>query len=1127
MKIRRFLSLFLSIVMLIGLVPVFAEEANSVTAYVSVTKYGEVLNDKSGIPMAYVPVELSGKESYNLDDVFTELHNLYYEGGSEVGYASANGDLGLSVTKFWEDTSGKFGYYLNGGTEYVSGLSHEVENGDYIDAIIYQNYYPDTEDYAKFEKTNIDVIEGEPFDITLYVSGYDENGNMVFSPCENAIITVNGEETEYTTDENGKASITLDTAGTQIISAKKSKLSGEEEVPAITAPVCVASVSQPPAVALIHNIAKKYVESDLTQASTNLPWIVADLMAYEKLYPNSENKLTDMQKQAYLDKLISDVKDTTSPGDMAKTIIALRSMGYDPQNVYTSSLEKIDVVGRLTELVKNQDAAIVNNEYTLPYVMVALEESENYITEEQRGYLINTALSLSGRWQSVGWGTDALTPMLLALAPYYDKNTDVKSKVDNAVNILKGEQSDDGMIKALWGGESASTGLAICGLSALGINADQVKKTENSLIDGILTDVNDTNDGFSNGFATEQGFRGLLAWRFITEGDGRDMYDFSDYPKDEAYATWASGCPVTFEVTPSDATVSVDGAEAVLGNMYDLEEGIYTYSVSKSGYVTKTGEITVTSVDKENHIPKKVAVSLSKSSSSDGSGSADKTIRIGVKVMTHNGDKCNGSYTYKNNSSRYNALVGETITAEKGVSVFDVLDEALAKNKIEYKESSKGYISSIDGIAEFDHGRNSGWMFEVNGKHITTDCRNTKLNSSSSVVWFYTDDYTKENGSQNFGSSSGGGSAVKQESITIDEANGNIKPKVTADKNGVASVELNAETISSAVNKATKDKTISAVDITPEINGDATKISITIPKTAVENIANNNLGLAISSDIAKVTLSNKGVKNLDGKLCITAENKDDSVYIEVTVDGNVQNKIDGGVDITIPNNSQSKNAVLVIVGEDGSETAVKKAVLTKDGIKAIIKGSAIVKTADRVKAYPDTEKHWAENAIDFVASRGIFSGTENGFEPDANTSRAMLVTTLFRLEEAEAIGTQRFEDVSDDTWYTDAVVWASANKIAKGTGKGFEPDGNVTREQLCTIIYRYAENIGMDTDTENGFDNFKDKEEVSDWAKEAIGWAVNSGIVSGKPDGLLDPQGYATRAEVAVIYQRLIGLMIK
>lgn len=1127
MKIKRFLSLFLSIVMLISLVPVFAEDANSVTVYVSATKYGEVLNDKSGIPMAYVPVELSGKERYNLDDVFTELHNLYYEGGSEVGYASANGDYGLYITKFWEDVSGNFYYQVNGGTEYVSELSYEVKDGDYIDAIIFQNFYPNTEDYAKFDKTDIDVVEGEPFDITLYVSGYDENWNMVFSPCVDAMITINGEETKYTTDENGKASITLDTAGTQIISAKKSKLVDEEEVPAITAPVCVASVSQHPAVTLIHNIAKKYVESDLTQAGTNLPWIVADLMAYEKLYPNSENKLTDIQKQAYLDKLISDVKDTTSAGDMAKTIIALCSMGYDPQNVYTSSLEKIDVVGRLAELVENKDSSVVNNEYTLPYVMVALEQSEDYITDEQRRYLIDTALSLSDRWQSVTWGTDALTPMLLALAPYYDNNADVKSEVDKSVDILKDEQNEDGMIKALWGGESASTGLAICGLSALGINADQVKNNEKSLIDGILTDVNDTNDGFTNAFATEQGFRGLLAWRLITDGDGRNMYDFSDYPKDEAYATWASGCPVTFEVTPSDATVSVDGAEPVSGNMYDLDEGTYTYSVSKSGYNTKTGEIVVTGADEENHIPKKVAVSLSKSSSSGGLGSADTTIRISVKVMIHDGDKCNGSYTYKNNSSRYTALVSETITAEKGVTVFDVLDEALAKNKIEYKESSKGYISSIDGIAEFDHSRNSGWMFEVNGKHITTDCRNTKINSSSSVVWFYTDDYTKENGSQNFSGSSGGGSAVKQESITVDGVNGNIKPKLTADKNGVASVELNAETISSAVNKATNDETISAVVITPEINGNATKISITIPKTAAGSIANNKLGLTIISDIAKVTVSNKGLKNVDGNLCITAEKKDDGVNIEVTVDGNVQNTIDGGVDITIPNNSESENAVLVIVGEDGYETAVKKSVLTKDGIKAIIKGSAIVKTVDRVRAYPDTEKHWGKNAIDFVTSREIFSGTENGFEPDANTSRAMLVTTLFRLEEAEVSGTQSFEDVSDDTWYTDAVAWACENKIAEGTGKVFEPDSNVTREQLCTIIYRYAENIGMDTKTEEDFDNFKDKEEVSEWAKEAIGWAVNSGIVSGKPDELLDPQGYATRAEVAVIYQRLIGLMIK
>ena len=101
------------------------------------------------------------------------------------------------------------------------------------------------------------------------------------------------------------------------------------------------------------------------------------------------------------------------------------------QLLYT--VGKIDVVGRLVDLVESEAASVVNNEYTLPYVMVALEQSEDYITEEQREYLIGKALSLSTNWQNVSWGTDALTPMLLALAPYYDNNTDVKSEVDKEV----------------------------------------------------------------------------------------------------------------------------------------------------------------------------------------------------------------------------------------------------------------------------------------------------------------------------------------------------------------------------------------------------------------------------------------------------------------------------------------------------------------------------------------------------------------------------------------------------------------------------------------------------------------------------------------------------------------------
>ena len=1145
--------------MLISLVPVFAEDANSITAYVSVTKYGEVLNDKAYTPMAYVPVELSGKESYNLDDVFTELHNLYYEGGSEVGYASANGDWGLSVTKLWGDTSGNFGYQVNGGTEYVSGLSHEVENGDYVDAVIYQNYYPDTESYAKFDKTDVDVIEGKPFDITLYyVSGYDENWNMVFSPCDNATITINGEETEYKTNENGKASITLDTAGTKIISAKKSKLVDEEEVPAITAPVCVASVSQHPAVTLIHNIAKMYVESDLTQTSTNLPWIIADLMIYEKLYSDSENKLSDTQKQAYLDKLISDVKDTKVPGDMAKTIIALRSMGYDPRNVYTSSLEKVDVVGRLAELVENKDASVVNNEYTLPYVMVALEQSEDYITEEQRKNLIDAALSLKGNWQSVSWGTDALTPMLLALAPYYDNNADVKSAVDESVEILKGEQrAEDGMIDGWSGYEGASTALAICGLSALGINADEVKteNSEYSLIDGMLADVNDTKDGFSNAFATEQGFRGLLAWRLITDGDGRDMYDFSDYPAVEAYATWASGCPVTFEVTPSDATVSVDGAEPVFGNMYDLAEGTYTYTVSKSGYNTKTGEIIVTSDDIENHTPKKVVVSLSESSSGSGSGTK---ISVSIKVMIHDGDKCDGLYTYKNNSSKYTALVSETITAEKGVTVFDVLDEALTKNKIEYIEGSEGYISSINGLAEFDHGKNSGWMFSVDGKHVNVGCRAKKLNSSSEVVWFYTDNYTKEKGSESWSSASSGGitnNVGKTENNSVVTTT-----KISGEK---ATVTATESSIKDAISAAEKNNNASVV-IAPTETKNATNVTLEIPANSVKEIAGKEgLTLSVETNAGNVDISNEALNAIaeqidDGKvLNVAVETKtaDDisesaetvssdalknASIVEITItSGGTSIRTFGGnslsVDVPVNENTHEigKTYKVYIISADGSVDTSFGKCTEKDGKLSVNVQtkhlSTFVVTDVEAVPFTDVSEHWASDAIEYAYNHSIMQGvSENEFAPDDTMTRAMLVTVLYRLENpTEKANSNSFTDVEDGDWYADAVSWAAEKGIVNGVSETeFAPNTDITREQMSAVLYRYAQYKEQDTSVgeDTNILSYTDAEEISEYAIPAMQWMVGAGFMKGETESTINPQNNTTRAQVATILMRYIEL---
>ena len=138
----------------------------------------------------------------------------------------------------------------------------------------------------------------------------------------------------------------------------------------------------------------------------------------------------------------------------------------------------------------------------------------------------------------------------------------------------------------------------------------------------------------------------------------------------------------------------------------------------------------------------------------------------------------------------------------------------------------------------------------------------------------------------------------------------------------------------------------------------------------------------------------------------------------------------------------------------------------------------------------------------------------------------MLVTVLHRYDGMQKAESSKFTDVSPDTWYFDAVSWAAANGIVKGTTKStFAPTNDVTREQLATILYQYAQYKNIVNDISGDLSDFSDNASMSAYAVDAMKWAVGNGIVTGKYDNCIDPQGIATRAEVAVMLQRLIDLV--
>ena len=516
-----------------------------------------------------------------------------------------------------------------------------------------------------------------------------------------------------------------------------------------------------------------------------------------------------------------------------------------------------------------------------------------------------------------------------------------------------------------------------------------------------------------------------------------------------------------------------------------------------------------------------------------------KTVTVSFTLL---GDSGHGAPTGKNDTHTLKAgnletwIARTSITVPQDSKVIDVMVKALGVAGIPYENPTGNYVSSIRGLAQFENGTYSGWMYTLNGKHPNLGVAEQSVSSGDVIVFHYTDDYTAEQGSEAWdgGSGSAGATTGAAAGGSVETGSATVKPEVTADKNGSATAKVEDKTVAEALKQAEKDSAADAVVVAPEIKGDASKVTVELSKTAVADIAKSGeLKLTVDTPAAKITLPNGGLKELAGSeatLAVSAEKqKDGSVSIDVCVGGKSQEAISGGIAVTIPADAKDSGKVLVLVNADGTQTVIKKSAVDQDGgHAALLTGSATVKLVDNSKDFSDVEGHWGAASIEFAASHELFNGTGDGkFSPDGQMTRAMLVTTLYRLEDAKAGMSANFHDVPKDTWYSDSVAWASSSGIVTGTGNGFAPEENITREQLAAMLYRYAAHIGMDTGARGDLKDFEDGGQVSGWASDAMAWAVGSGLMGGKGSGVIDPAGTATRAEVAAVCQRLVAMMVQ
>lgn len=380
-----------------------------------------------------------------------------------------------------------------------------------------------------------------------------------------------------------------------------------------------------------------------------------------------------------------------------------------------------------------------------------------------------------------------------------------------------------------------------------------------------------------------------------------------------------------------------------------------------------------------------------------------------------------------------------------------------------------------------------------------------------------------------------------------------VKPII---KGETATATIKIETVDkaleAAVEAAKKSDTKPTVEIKVEAPSKATEVKATLPTESFQRLKENDVTLNLSTpvgDIAlpaevleeiskaaggkDVTVSVKSVKaeNLSEQQKATlGENAENATIIDLSMmsDGNSLSVLGGTAKISVPYTPRAdekmENLVAWFLADDGTISPCEGKFNAKSGKFDFetTHFSAYVVTEFPFKDIPQSA--WYYGGAAYCYTNKLMGGTsETTFAPNVVTSRAMLATVLYRMSgEIPVNYAMAFTDVPADVYYTEAIRWAASQKIVGGyTQQIFAPNDNLTREQMVTMLWRYAGSPDMSD--YQGLSKYSDLNNVSPWALNAMKWANKNGIVGGTSDTTLSPNGTATRAQFAVIMQRFMN----
>ena len=770
--------------------------------------------------------------------------------------------------------------------------------------------------------------------------------------------------------------------------------------------------------ALLSNISADYVNS-------SSEWNVMDLAAYARLKPDGA-KLSDQARQVYIDKTILGLAANPAIAECAKGVLILSSLGVDPTALTLMDGTTVNAVEKLKTCTWDpNDPYFV---YTAPYVLLACQQGDwgtDALEQQVVSYLLGLQ-KVDGSWDTT-WGYDTMGMVIQGLAAYDGKQQNVTEALDQAEEYLRDTIQKDGLYP---GTETTDAGISAAevaiGLSAIGIDPATVKKGDSgtSLKDGILSRANETNTAFvfqgkDNPGTTERCFRALIAMAGVAEEQkAYSVYDFTSIPKKAAQVSW-SACPVKFTVIPSQATIVVekDGSEvsAKAGQLYDLGAGDYTYTVTCEGYTTKTGVFTVTEAEETAHQSKTVYVSLA-SQGTQGGGESAKYIDVTIKVMTPP-ESTERKYTYKNDSALYTNMLTITmpVTIESGSTVRDVLIKALDQQKIAYKETSNGYFSSIGNWGEQIRFSTSGWLYMVGGEIPLQSADSYTLTSNQQIVWFYTDDYTKDYGSESWGGGKPEKPVEEQPAQVVTSQDGSYQ--VTLPKDSTGSVLVTIPKVSQG-------------DLLVIVHADGTQ---EVVKKSVIQDGTAYLMLEENATVKVVDYTND--------------------FTDVTEDAWYA----GAVDFT------AGRGLFSGVG-DGSfapnETLSRGMVVT---VLYALEEPGAQKTEDLFSDVADGA--WYAQGTAWAVEAGIVSGYGDGqFGPNDAITREQLALMLYRYAQNLKLTTSTgasltaFGDEEQvSSWARQAMSWAVGAGIMGGTPENtLNPGGTATRAEAAVMVSQFV-----------------------------------------------------------------------